>query len=187
MNILGGALDILGSAGFGSVIGGLFGWLGKREERANMKMKYDHDVNMVTARTDAAIQTAKIGIETAKIVGMLAVEKIEATAFEQSQKSTSGIGDILKSFIRPLILGALLWQTYQVMTALETFTGGLESLPEEELLGLYRIVVLSITGLTATAVGWYFAARTSKQFDKLLDRWHPKPPAQLPPSKSDNK
>ena len=34
-------LSILGSAGFGSVVGGVFGWLGKREERANMKMKYD--------------------------------------------------------------------------------------------------------------------------------------------------
>lgn len=167
-------LSILGSAGFGSVVGGIFGWLGKREERASMKMKYDHDVEMIRAQTDAAIETAKLGIETAKVAGSLAVEKLEAAAFKASQVTKSDWAEGVKSLIRPAILGVLLWQTYGVLTSLEEITGGLENMPKEDVLGLYRIVVLSVTGLTATAVGWYFAARSSKQFDKLLDRWHPK-------------
>jgi len=166
-------LDVLGSAGLGSIVGGVFGWLGKREERANMKMKFDHDLNMLNAKTDAAIEVAKMGIEEAKNAGLLLVDKIEAKAFERSQKSVSNFADNIKSLIRPIILGLLMYQTYMIIDSLETLTGGLESFKPEEVLGLYRIVVLSVTGLTATAVGWYFAARSSKQFDKLLDKWHP--------------
>ncbi len=51
-------MDVLGSAGFGAITGGLFGWLGKREERENMKMKFDHDLNMLQAKTDATIEVA---------------------------------------------------------------------------------------------------------------------------------
>lgn len=42
-------------------------------------------------------------------------------------------------------------------------------MPVADVVDLYRIMILSITGLTSVAVGWYFAQRTSKQFDKLLD------------------
>ncbi|MBL4699788.1 MAG: hypothetical protein JKX85_00885 [Phycisphaeraceae bacterium] len=166
-------LDVLGSAGFGAVTGGLFGWLGKREERENMKMKFGHDLAMLNAKTDATIEIAKMGIEEAKNAGALLVEKIEAAAFEVSQKSTSKFSDTVKSMIRPVILGVLMYQTYSILGALEQLTGGLSAFKPEEVLGLYRIVVLSVTGLTATAVGWYFAARSSKQFDKLLEKWHP--------------
>lgn len=165
--------DALGSAGFGSVVGGIFGYLTKREERQNMKMKMEHDVSMLVARTDATIEVAKMGIEEAKSAGSLLVDKIEAKAFNTSQRTTSPISDILKSFVRPVILGFLMYQTYMITIALEDLTGGLTAFEPEEVLGLYRIVVLSITGLTATAVGWYFAARSSKQFDKLLEKWNP--------------
>ena len=163
-------LDILGSAGFGSIVGGIFGWLSKREERANMQMKFDYEINMVKAKTQAAIETAKLTIKQAETAGKLAVEKVEAQAFASSQK-TNSFGEAVKSLIRPVILGLLMWQTYKILSALESLTGGLESMPEDEILALYRIVILSITGLTSTAVGWYFAQRTSKQFDRLIDKW----------------
>jgi len=166
-------MDVLASSGFGAITGGLFGWLGKREERANLKMKFDHDLNMLQAKTDATIEVAKMGIEEAKNAGMLLVDKIEAKAFDRSQQSTSKWAANIKSMIRPIILGLLMYQTYRIIDSLESLSGGLESLKPEELASLYRIIVLSVTGLTATAVGWYFAARSSKQFDKLLDKWHP--------------
>lgn len=164
-------LDILGSAGFGSVVGGVFGYLSKREERENIKMKLDHELDMIRARTDATIEVARMGIEEAEIAGSLLVEKIEAKAFEASQQSASKWSNNLKSCIRPLILLALMFQSYMIFVSLEKITGGLISFDPEEILSLYRIFVLSVTSLTATAVGWYFAARSSKQFDKLLDKW----------------
>lgn len=164
-------MDIIGSAGFGTVVGGFFGWLGKREERENMKMKFNHEVSMLKAKTAAAAAAAKLSIEQAKVAGSLALEKVEAEAFVESQKVTSKWAEGIKSMVRPVILALLMWQTYTITQSLESINGGLEGLPAEDVLGLYRIIVLSITGLTATAVGWYFAARSSKQFDKLLERW----------------
>jgi len=163
-------LDILGSAGFGTIIGGVFGFLGKREERKLLSEKNDHALSMVKAKTDAAIAVAKISIEEAKVAGELMVEKIEAQAFTASQTSSSPFADTVKSFVRPVILALLMYQTYKILSSLEVLTGGLETLPSIEIIGLYKVVILSVTGLTSTAVGWYFATRSSKQFDKLLDR-----------------
>ena len=165
---MGFILDILGSAGFGSLLGGVMGYLTKREERVSIKMKLDHDIEMIDAKTNASIEIAKMGIETAQVAGQLLVDKIDAKAFEVSQKSSGVVGDVIKSSVRPIILAILMWQSYSIINNLETLTGGIESLPAEDIIGLYRVVVLSITGLTATAVGWYYAARTSKQFDKLI-------------------
>jgi len=165
-------LDILGSAGLGTIVGGVFGWLGKREERANMQMKFDHDESMVKAKTAQAVELAKMGVETAKAAGQLAVDKVEAKAFKVSQKTSSSFAEVLKALVRPTILGVLMYQVFIIQISLEELTGGLASLPEAEVVALYKIVILAIVGLTSTAVGWYYGARSSKQFDKLLDKWH---------------
>ncbi len=167
MNIL---LDILGSAGFGSILGGVFGWLTKKEERANLKAQLDHELAMLKARTDATLAIAQASVEEAKIAGQLVVEKLEAQAFVASQKTGGKLAEALKAIVRPIILGLLMYQTYLILQALEELTGGLTNMNSSEAMDLYRIVILSITSLTSTAVGWYFAARTSKQFDKLLER-----------------
>jgi len=163
-------LDILGSAGFGTIIGGIFGWMGKREERKLISEKNSHALNMVKAKTDAAVAIARIGIEEAKMAGEMLVEKIEAQAFTNSQTSSSPFADTVKSFVRPVILALLMYQTYKILASREILTGGLESIPSFEIVGLYKVVILSVTGLTSTAVGWYFATRSSKQFDRLLER-----------------
>lgn len=163
-------LDILSSAGLGSIIGGVFGFLGKREERKLLSEKNDHQLSMVKAKTDAAIAVAKMSIEEAKVAGLLAVEKVEAVAFSNSQKSSSPLADTVKSFVRPVILGLLMYQTYKILQSLVVLTGGLANLPAVEIIGLFKVVILAITGLTATSVGWYFATRSSKQFDKLVEQ-----------------
>ena len=164
-------LELLGSAGFGSLLGAIFGFLNKREERATLQMKLDHEKNMVEANTNASIKLSQLSIDEAKVSGQLAVEKSETLAFRDSQKSKSSIAGTLKSIIRPAILAVLMYQTYLILESLEKLTGGLASLPQSEIIALYKIVILMVTGLTATAVSWYFAARSSKQFDKLLDKW----------------
>lgn len=161
-------LEILGSAGFGSLLGGIFGFLNKREERKNLEMRFEHETNLIKAKTDAAIRTAEIGMKTAELTGKLEVEKEETKAFTVSQ-SSSGVGDTIKAVVRPLIVAILLYQTYKILTSLEELTGGMESLSSEQAMELYKIVILMVTGLTCTAVSWYFAARSSKQFDKMLE------------------
>jgi hypothetical protein len=137
---------VLASSGAGSIIGGIFGLLGRKEERKAREADY------------------KFKLESMRLGGDIAIETTDAQAFLESQKTISKFGGAVKSAVRPIITGFLLWQCYVILTSLESITGGLESLPADITLELYRDIVLNIISLTATAVNWWFAARgTSKK------------------------
>ena len=162
-------LDLFASAGFGALTGGVLGFLKTRQETKNLELKQNHEVNMLKATTAANIQLADKQIESNKVKGELAIGKEEAVAFTYSQKTTS-FGEVVKSLIRPLITGALLYVSYQLLVNINILVGGLESIPQKELLGLYKIVVLQIFGLTGICVGFGFATRTSKGYEKMMDK-----------------
>ena len=137
---------ILASSGAGSIIGGVFGLLGRKEERKQKEADY------------------KFRLESMRLGGDIAIETTDAQAFLESQKTVSKFGDAVKSAVRPIITGFLLYQCYVILTSLESITGGIESLPADVTLELYRDIVLNIISLTACAVNWWFAARgTSKK------------------------
>lgn len=139
-------VNVLASSGAGSIIGGVFGLLGRKEERKAKEADY------------------RFKLESMRLGGDIAIETADAEAFKESQKTLSKFGDAVKSAVRPLITGVLLWQVYIILTSLEAITGGLEALPVELSIELYRDIVLNIISLTATAVNWWFAARgTSKR------------------------
>ena len=164
MNFL---LDIFSSAGFGSIIGLAGGAFTKWMEHKSIQTGNAHELNMMNARRDLMIETAKVEQETAKVVGELAIEKLEAKAFETSQK-TSELGATTKAFVRPALLFLLMYFTWDIYTQVEDMVGGLDSLPENDLIEIFRIIVLSVISLFTMGVSWYFAQRSSKQFDKLL-------------------
>jgi len=132
---------VLASSGAGSIIGGIFGLLGRKEERKAREA--DH----------------KFKLESMRLGGDIALETVDAESFKESQKTVSKIGGAIKSAVRPLITGVLLWQVYIILTSLEAITGGLEALPADITIELYRDIVLNIISLTATAVNWWFASR----------------------------
>ena len=132
---------ILASSGAGSIIGGVFGLLNRKEERKQKEADQRHQ------------------LESMRLGGTIALETQDAISFTESQKTTSRIGGAIKSAFRPVMTSFLLYFTYRIMISLEAVTGGVESLPPELALQLYRDIVLNIISLTATAVNWWFAAR----------------------------
>ena len=134
---------IIASSGFGSVVGGVFGWLNRKEDRKDRQDERNHERAMVGLQSDADVQTAN------------------SRAFEESQKTKSAFGDAIKSAVRPLITAALLYQSYIILVSLEALTGGLRSLSPDLTLALYRDIVLNVISLTATCVSWWFASRPS--------------------------
>lgn len=134
-------MTIMSSSGVGAITGGIFGWLNRREDRKARQADQEHERSMVGLKADAETQQS------------------EARAFETSQKTISKFGDAVKSMIRPLITGALLYMTWGILQELESLTGGISSLPPEQALALYRDITLNIISLTATAVSWWFASR----------------------------
>ena len=134
---------ILGSSAAGSLIGGVFGWLNRKEDRKDKESERQFKIAMLQAQANFEQQTS------------------EARAFEESQKTISKVGDAIKSAVRPLITGLLLVQTFFILTSLEAITGGLAALPAELTVDLYRDIVLSVISLTSLSVSWWFASRPS--------------------------
>lgn len=137
--------SILASSAAGSLIGGVFSWLNRKEEAKERKDERAFKLAMVSANANAGQMTS------------------EARAFEESQKTTSSIGGSIKSAVRPLITAVLLYQTYIILMSLETMVGGIEILGEGEALQLYRDIVLNIISLTAMSISWWFGARPSNR------------------------
>ena len=133
--------SILASSGVGSIIGGVFGLLGRKEERRAKEADYDFK------------------LESQRLGGDIALETVDAESFKESQKTKSKFGDAIKSAVRPLITGLLMYYVYVILTGLEAITGGLEALPDQLVIDLYRDIVLNIICLTSTAVNWWFASR----------------------------
>jgi len=163
---MGFLIDLISSTGFGSIIGLAGGFFTKWMEQKAIESKQDHEINMLSARKDLMIETAKIGMETAEVVGKLAIEQVEAKAFEVSQK-TSKFGSAIKAVMRPVIIITLGYFTWDIYTTVDSMVGGLDSLPEDDLINLYKIIILSILSLFTMGVSWYFAQRSSKQFDRM--------------------
>jgi len=135
---------IMASSGFGSVIGGVFGWLNRKEDRKDRESERAHEQKMVELKSTADANAA------------------DSRSFEESQKTKSSFGDAVKSAVRPLITAALLYQSYVILVSLEALTGGLRALSPDLTLDLYRDIVLNVISLTATCVSWWFASRPSK-------------------------
>lgn len=161
-------LEILGTTAFGTISGGILGYFTRKQEGKNLKAMQEHEANMVTVKANASVMLAKAKSDGALIKGELDVEKLEAKAFANSQLSGNKFSEILKDLIRPAILTVLMFMSYEILVALDQLVGGISGLPKEDVIALYKAVVLNVLALTGTATGWYFSARTSKQFDRLL-------------------
>ena len=136
-------VTIMSSSGVGAITGGIFGWLNRREDRKMRHSDQQFELDRVRAQSQADVETA------------------DAVAFKDSQKPISQIGEAIKSAVRPVITGFLLYMTYSILIELERITGGVSSLPADEAYKLYRDITLNIISLTATAVSWWFASRPS--------------------------
>lgn len=143
MDILDGLMQIMSSSGVGAIAGGIFGWLNRREDRKTRQSDQEYEIKRIEAQSGADTRTT------------------EARAFEASQKTISRFADAIKSAVRPVVTGILLYMTWGILQELERLTGGISSLPATEAADLYRDITLNIISLTATAVSWWFASRPS--------------------------
>lgn len=141
--ILEGLMTIMSSSGVGALTGGIFGWLNRREDRKAKAADQQFELERIRTQSTADSSAA------------------EARAFEESQKTIIKVGDTIKSAVRPVITGILLFMVWGIMQELERMTGGISSLPPEDATRLYRDITLNVISLTATAVSWWFASRPS--------------------------
>jgi hypothetical protein len=167
-------LGLFTSGGFGAITGLIGGWLAKREQRKLLELNNDHDFRMANVdlkrdqlQFDHALAVVDKHIEKSQAEGEIATDVREADAFVesiQSEAKSTGtrVGDAIRSAIRPLLTGFLLFISWTIYSNLDTLVGGLQSLDKEVIEQLFVYVVHSILFLTITAVSWWFASRGEK-------------------------
>ena len=136
-------LAVITSSTVGGIVGGVFGWLNRREDRIVNAQNQTHELMMIKARANAGQQLS------------------EAKAFEESQKTVGWFAAGIKSAIRPIITGVLYWYVWKFIVVLQDLTGGLESIDPVAALALYEMIMLSIVNLASMATSWWFASRPS--------------------------
>jgi len=121
---------------------------------------------MLKAKTEATIQLADKKIEANKVEGELLIDKVEAEAFSKSV----GNANSEYKWVRPVIslylivlTTCIVWYVFDLADSVEAFTS-------EEVTGLVKLVVLQVLLLTSVAIGWWFAARTSKGFTDMMNK-----------------
>lgn len=165
-------LSILTSSGLGGILGVVGSWLTKREERENLKLKFQHDVKMAEIREreaklefDHELALADKEIERAETEGQIQQDILSAEAFKtslQEQAKTYGIKfvDAIRGLMRPLITVYLLAIGTYLTVKIGMLVGGVEeAFQPEELITMYRDVIAQIMFLVTTAVTWWFGSR----------------------------
>lgn len=168
--------SLLSSSGMGAVVGMIGSYMTKKEERATLKLKLDHEYNMAEIRAQEAeaefkheIALADKAVERAKVEGAIQKDIGELTAFteslkEQTMQYGSGFADKLRAAMRPLITTYLLVLSTVLAINIFTLVGGLENgFSADELLALYKDVIAQLLFLTTTSVTWWFGSRPSSQ------------------------
>ena len=159
-------IDLLSNSGFGALIGAVGGYFQKKEERALFKDQCTHTLSMFKAKTEATLQLADKKIESSQVEGDLAVDKVEAEAFQDSV----GKANSEYKWVRPVISLYLIALTTYICWYVFDLADGVSTFTSTEIVGLVKLVVLQVLLLTSVAIGWWFAARTSKGFTTMMNK-----------------
>lgn len=164
-------LGILGSAGFGSVLGIFGSWITRAEERKDRKLQFEHELKIteLDLRSQELEQKHQLAIADKQIDLAEAESKIETargelSAFADSLKigsAKSGVkwvdafNGLMRPFITIFLLGVSIWITYNVFSMVE----GFESLGQQEAVEMFKYIIYSLISMTSTAVFWWYGKR----------------------------
>ncbi len=157
-------LALLTGGASGGILGIAGAYLTKREERQIAQLTFTHEDKMGELRLKEVAGEREHALAL-KDKEILLVEKEgelkgwASTLVDDASKSALGM--MVKSAIRPIITLYLLAITSYLTANIWTIVNGLEGLPKEEVLDMFRNIIAQILFLTNTCVTWWFGARAS--------------------------
>ena len=161
-------IDLFATGGAGSIVGVAGGLLTKYEERKRQKIDNEHkeamrDKDIEELKLEYAQQEkmADKKLELAEVEGAIEIDKKQLDAFAESMKDGGGHMDLAKSLMRPIITVYLLIATTFILRYLWKLVGGLEAIPAEQLMELFKYIIYQVVFLSVVSVTWWFAARPS--------------------------
>ena len=162
-------VDIFGSAGFGTLLGGVLGIFKTWQEKQTLKLKFDHEIGMIKAKTEASIKASELAIQEATVAGKLLVEQLETKAFIKGQE-TSEFGNNVRAVVRPLILLFTAIMMTWIFVETKELVGGLKAMDKDYIQALFKICVLTFVTMFSMAGSFYFCQRPSKGYTDMVHR-----------------
>jgi hypothetical protein len=172
--LLGGVIKLLGSAGFGTLFGGIMGIFNrkadlaqKRVELEHEKSRWDHDLQLREA--DARIMQMEVQGKL-QIAQTEAEAKVEVAGYEAMAKSydyarpvAGSKMEAFSSFVRPAVTLAFFLASTTLTACLywKAFEFGW-NLPAEKVTELVFLVTDWTLAMAGTTIGWWFATRPGK-------------------------
>ena len=159
---------LLSSSGLGAILGVAGSWLTKREERALAKDRFKHEEAMSALAIQELEKESELNIQMAEVEGAIAADIQAGEAFQESLKEQSmtygsrfvnSVRGLMRPGITIFLLGVATWLTVNVYQ----LAGGLEAMPEQQVMDLFTEIVAQILFLTTTAVTWWFGSRPSSK------------------------
>lgn len=153
-------VSILASPLLGSVTGSIFQWLNRREERATAREKMAAEAKLIELQNAHTILVAEKQLTATIKQGELEIEKVEASAFVESQKATSSSkSDMLKSWARVVLVSytALVCLVLTYLVARQI--GGIGAMEKYALTALFSEAVSQFFFMFGLAFSWFFGAR----------------------------
>lgn len=178
-------LGVLGSGGFGSIVGLVGGYMNRRldmqakaleiqdkvNERAHDLLRMDKEREYMSAEFAARVQVAAKENEGKQITADAAIEVAGYSAMGDSYSfaattSADGWVDKASKAVRPLVTllflvftAVIFWQVQKLINALET------PLTPEQAVNLYTMIIEWTVFQAAVCTGWWFAMRPGKRYN----------------------
>jgi len=161
-------IGIMSSGGVGAIVGVLGGFLTKIQEAKLEKIRHKNrkdmrelDLKELMLEQKQQVLMIDKNIDLAEAEGNLKVDLEEAVGFSFSQKDGGSWMDIAKSLMRPVLtLYIIAFSTY-IFYVIHQRLGGFESLPVDDLMEIYKHIIMQVIFLSVLGFSWWFAARPS--------------------------
>lgn len=173
MTIILGLIKLLGSAGFGTIFGGLMGIVNRKVDLQADKQKQDHELAM--RDKDAAIMAQEWAARTkvAEVEGAAMVEaegyKALSESYSFAKPAKGGKMESFSAFIRPFIsIGYFLitsagsaWILYYAFYVAKV------QLNNEQIGELVMYVISWVAFMGGATIGWWYAMRPGSKMPAL--------------------
>jgi hypothetical protein len=180
-------LSLLGSSAVGSIIGGLFGWLNrkndndlKRMDHAQEAARWAHDLQVkdkdlaymqaeAAARKDVAVIEGDSMVDAARMAALGVAHAADKTTAEEIAAAGKWgwvfvLASALNKLIRPtltlLLTAAALWLNWVL---LERLASGWPDLPAAQRTELAAQAFAWVTGQASAVIGYWFVSRGSSK------------------------
>jgi len=147
---------------FGAVVGQVSKYFQEKQRQAFQREKWNYELDLQKLQMAAAAAETEQEIALANTAGSWAgmQASIQAESVLRASPWANNIRSLFRPFLTLLLLGLVAWIFRTLLVEINSGTGILASLfNDDEMRGMLRYIVQSITFSAATAALWWFAER----------------------------